>query len=129
MALSLIWPLNLGSDGFQSYTDEEITEAIHQTLKMLLLTRKGEYPMDNNFGVGMSSYLFELNSPNLISNINYEVRNQIRLYMPYIVIKSLEFSVTDIDKNQLSMRLEYSVSRSTLNQVFEMDFSDESFNF
>ena len=129
MALSLTWPLNLDYDGFQSYTDEEITQAIHQTLKMLLLTRKGEYPMDNNFGVGMTNYLFEQNSIGLISNINSEVRKQIRIYMPYVVIKKLEFNAEDIDKNQLSMRLEYSISQSTLNEVFEMEFTPDSFNF
>ena len=85
--------------------------------------------MDNNFGVGMTNYLFEQNSIGLISNINSEVRKQIRIYMPYVVIKKLEFNAEDIDKNQLSMRLEYSISQSTLNEVFEMEFTPDSFNF
>ena len=129
MALSLVWPLDLGTDGFSSYSDEEITTAIHQTLKMLLLTRKGEYPMDNNFGVGMNTFLFEQTSANLIQRVNYEVRTQIGLYMPYIVINKLEFNTEAVDKNQLKMRLEYSVSQSVLNEVFEMNFGNENFNF
>jgi len=79
--------------------------------------------MDNNFGVGMYTYLFELEESNVTQRINAEVRRQISLYMPYVVIKKLEFSKDNIERNVLSMRLEYSVSEDTLNQVFEMNFS------
>jgi len=123
MALSLIWPLAAGTSGLQSYTDSEITEAVHQGLKMLLLTRKGEYVMDNNFGVGMSQYLFEEETSAVTQKIKSEVRKQIRTYMPYIIIKKLDFSKDNIEKNVLAMRLEYNISENSLNEVFEMNFS------
>mgnify|MGYP006403359249 FL=1 len=45
--------------GIDSHPDANTTQAIKQNMKMLLLTRKGEYIWDTNFGVGLHSYLFE----------------------------------------------------------------------
>jgi len=123
MSLSLVWPLGIESAGFQSYADDEITEAVNQGLKMLLLTRKGEYVMDNNFGVGMYTYLFELEKSNVTQRISAEVKKQIARYMPYVIIKKLDFSKDNIEKNVLSMRMEYSISENALNEVFEMSVS------
>ena len=36
-------------------------DMVKQNIKMLLLTAPGERIMDSNFGVGLKTYLFELN--------------------------------------------------------------------
>ena len=61
MPLSIKFPIRINSDlnaGLDSHADIETTEAIKQNMKMLLLTMKGEYVWDQNFGVGLGGYLF-----------------------------------------------------------------------
>ena len=61
--ISVVLPIDITADGYDSFTDEEKTEAIKQNFKFLLLTRPGEYSMSANFGVGLPNYLFHLDTP------------------------------------------------------------------
>ena len=79
MSLSLISPLKLFTNGFASFEDEQTTPAIKQNLKMLLLTRPGEYPMDPDFGVGMSNYLFSHNSSSFQSAVQSRIKQHLTL--------------------------------------------------
>ena len=51
--ISIVLPIETSVDGFDSFTDEEKSEAIKQNFKFLLLTRPGEYVMLPDFGVGL----------------------------------------------------------------------------
>jgi phage baseplate assembly protein W len=58
MPLSIIFPINMNSDtnaGIHGHPNDDTTSAIKQNMKMLLLTRKGEYVFDPNFGVGLQN--------------------------------------------------------------------------
>ena len=118
--LSQILPLTLGTAGFSSFTDEEIKEAVSQNFKMLLLTIKGEYVMDLNFGVGITTYLFQLSTSANTRIIESEIKKQIRRYMPYVRVQSVDFNLQYIDSNSLGVRIEYSINRSVINEVFEL---------
>ena len=58
MSLSMVLPIKLFSQGFESFSDSETKEAIQQNLKMLILTRPEEYTMDLDFGVGYNELSF-----------------------------------------------------------------------
>ena len=120
MSISLIFPLVQGYDGFKSFTDAETKEAIQQNLKMLLLTRPGEYVMDSNFGVGLHGYLFELANENTSDTIKTAIRYQISKYMPYVLVENIDINLDDIDNNVLKLRLIYRTSESTINEVFDL---------
>lgn len=62
MPLSIVFPISMGGEesvGIQSHANSNTTAAIKQNMKMLLLTRKGEYVWDPAFGIGLHDYLFE----------------------------------------------------------------------
>jgi phage baseplate assembly protein W len=114
-------PLKSSSDGFDSYADSETNEAIQQNLKMLLLTRPGEYVMDAEFGVGMINYLFYQQGSNVKSLISSRISQQAKKYMPYISISSINFDEEELEYNKLSISIEYMVADSELPQVFDLE--------
>ena len=120
MSLSLVLPLNISSMGFESYPDSETLAAINQNLRMLLLTAPGEYVMDADFGVGLNHYLFEQGTGFVDDVIKAEIRKQCAIYLPYIVLNSVDMNYADIDSNVLGIKINYSVSKSILNEVLEM---------
>lgn len=63
--------------------------AIHQNLKVLLLTNPGERIMKPDFGVGVRGFLFEQNSEGLKERIHNRIIEQIGTYMPYVKITDL----------------------------------------
>jgi len=66
-----------------------------QNLKMLVLTNPGERIMYPNFGVGISRYLFENNTPNTYDSIRSRLQEQVDIYMSYIQIDHVDFSVRE----------------------------------
>tara|TARA_B100000700_G_C14677589_1_gene683829 strand:- start:55 stop:429 length:375 start_codon:yes stop_codon:yes gene_type:complete len=123
MSLSLVLPLNIGSMGFESFSDSEATAAIDQNFRMLLLTAPGEYVMDMNFGVGLRLYLFEQASEEVADSISAEIEEQVSQYMPYVILNDIDIKYDNIDSNALTIRINYSVSNQVLNEVLEMTIS------
>tara|TARA_R110002110_G_scaffold244956_3_gene461451 strand:- start:728 stop:1108 length:381 start_codon:yes stop_codon:yes gene_type:complete len=98
------------TDGYR--LNRTLKEVVKQNIKMLILTSPGERIMRPTFGVGLYNFLFELNTQMVRADINSRIRNQIKIYMPFVVIRSIEFSPEegfDVDKNVLSLVLNYSV--------------------
>ena len=110
MALSVQFPMIQGPQGFLSYTDDQIVEAINQNLKMLLLTRQGEYTFDINFGAGLGEFLFELADATTEERITSRINTQISRYMPYVVLRKIVYDYTGVDSNALGVRLEYTIN-------------------
>ena len=120
MALSIVFPIGISTSGFESFTDSEIKEAIQQNLKMLLLTRPGEYVMEPDFGVGMSNFLFDLETQNNERRISSRIKQQVSKYMPYVSISSIQYNYDSIESNTLGVRLEYITSESLTVEVFQL---------
>lgn len=56
----------------------------------LLLTRKGERYFQPTFGVGLPLKLFEPNTNILRSEIEFEIRTQAAIWLPYIINEQIE---------------------------------------
>lgn len=120
MSISLIFPLQTGANGFNSYTDSQTKEAIKQNLKMLFLTSPGEYVMDSTFGVGLYNYLFELPTQESIQRIKPSIYKQVSKYMPYVHIQQIDLDFTSIDSNALRVKMRYRTTQSELDELFNL---------
>jgi phage baseplate assembly protein W len=69
-----------------------VAQTLSQNLKNLILTNPGERVMDPEFGVGILTYLFDLNTGFLESEISEKIYEQVDKYLPPIEIKELNFS-------------------------------------
>lgn len=129
MSISIIFPIDFEGEtvelkktsfGASSYADQNPVEAIKQNLKMLLLTRQGEYVMDANFGVGLQEYLFETAITVSFPAIEQKIRSQVSTYFPYVTIESV--SVTQGENEMtMSVRIEFFYNGIQIPEVFELE--------
>ena len=126
MPLSMIFPLDPNSEnnaGFNGFTDTDATGAIKQNMKMLLLTNKGEYVWDPNFGVGLSGYLFENEAVINTGLLDGEIRNQARQYMPYVIIDGINIEI-DGDNHALKVQIRFRFNGIAIPELFEVEVSE-----
>ena len=137
MSISIIYPIDFDSSGnpvgsnstvilkktalgCSSYADSSPTDAIKQNLKMLLLTRKGEYVMDSNYGIGLPNYLFMMQQEIDAGSLERDIRDQTAAYLPYMTISSISVDV-DPDQAALKIRIEFFYNEITIPEVFELE--------
>jgi phage baseplate assembly protein W len=110
---------NGGSVFAQSYTTEEQSIS---NFKNLLLTGKGERLMQPNFGTRIRESLFEQNTDILVDNITTSLRDDIELWLPYIIINNI-----DVTRNEhtLNIRISFRVTESGANLVINI-LADEN---
>lgn len=112
--------------GFASL--DELSDAVHQDLKILLLTAPGERVMDPLFGVGLKRYLFQPLTRNTLGDIDAKIAEQVRRYLPFVKIVSIQFSsaldsqggaaVTDLDENLLGIKISYSYGYGEVRELY-----------
>lgn len=64
-------------------------DAIRDNLRNILFFRKGDYPDNSDFGVGLQDFVFEPADELLRLALNQEIRRQIAKYEPRLVIRSI----------------------------------------
>lgn len=70
-------------------------EAIKQSVRNILLTKKGEKPFDPNFGSPIAELLFENVSPVVSSIIRDEIKRVVEFYEKRITINDVTVSFKD----------------------------------
>ena len=88
--------------------NKNLTDAIKQNFKGLVLTAPGERIMDVDFGVGLYALLFENYTSELQEKIRSRIYSQISRYMPFIEIRSINFGGYESqDENKLIVAINY----------------------
>lgn len=108
--------------GIDSHPDVNTTQAIKQNMKMLLLTRKGEYVWDTNFGVGLHSYLFENDSTISTGFLEGEIRKQIATYLPYVAVDGVAIRI-DSDNQILNAQIRFRYNGLSIPDLFVVEVS------
>ena len=106
---------------------QTLEEVAQQNLKNLVLTIPGERIMDPDFGVGLSKYLFEQNNPVFRADISQKIKEQTKLYMPYVEIMGISFSTPgddilapDNEATNLRVRIRYFITPLSIEDVLEL---------
>lgn len=129
MAISILFPIDVDavetnnkrtSFGLTSYADQNPVDAIKQNLKMLLLTRQGEYVMDLDFGVGLPEYLFENDVTISFPAIEQKIVKQVSTYMPYMTLESVSVTQGE-DEVTMNVRIEFFYNGLQIPEVFELE--------
>jgi len=98
-------------NGYALITDYK--NLVKQNFKILLFTVPGERVMDADFGIGLKSFLFEMDNPGLYGRIAGRIRQQVGKYLSYITIDDIVFNsaanVPGFDPNFLSIAIEYTI--------------------
>jgi len=116
------WPLNIDPIDGPYESIREAKESIQQNFIFLLQTIPGEWPMDPELGVGVSTYLFETyNSADLVS-FKSNLRIQINKYLPSIKLVEANFIHSEQDQDSLNTTLKITYSIDALGVLDEIDF-------
>ncbi len=88
--------------------------AISDNIRNILFFRKGDYPDNSDFGVGLQDFLFEQCDELLRLALNQEVRRQISKYEPRVVIRSISVSTPSWADDSIVINLDLMVNNVTL---------------
>ena len=87
--------------------NKDLPELIKQNLKMVLFTIPGEMMMNPNFGVGLSKYVFENLSADLIDNILGDIKEGVEKYLPYVGLENVIVVPSEEDLQRLDIIIQY----------------------
>jgi phage baseplate assembly protein W len=76
---------------------DDVKDVVRQNLKMLILTSPGERIQIPTFGVGIRRYLFENMTSRTRVQIEQKIREQVRIFMSYLMIDKIEVSTPTND--------------------------------
>ena len=106
---------------------KNMKELIKQNFKNLVLTVPGERIMIPEFGVGLLKYLFEQNTEVTYAEISGKIEEQVDLYMPYLLIRDIDFSgpsdESDMDRHGLFIKISYSIPSLSISDLLTLSVS------
>ena len=76
----------------------------------LLLTIPGERIMDMDFGVGLKTYLFEMNTGDLRLELASRIKSQAAIYLPYININDMAITQPANQPNTLKIEIVFTIT-------------------
>jgi len=114
---------------FKTIPEDEVTKAVDQNIKMVLLTVPGEWIGRPYFGVGLRKYLFENFNSVDFGNSDFELQplrqnilSQLETFIPYITVQELQIFN---DENTLSISLKYFINNTSLASTYDITVSQE----
>jgi phage baseplate assembly protein W len=125
--ISVKLPLHTSDEDGHYALNKTFLEVTKQNFKNLILTNPGEKIMDPAFGIGAASLLFEQDVPQARENIISKIYQQVKIYIPHVVIEDLFFIGPefgpDISPNSLRLTIQYRIL--PLNQSDLLDINIE----
>jgi len=98
-------PLSRGSSFDYDYI-RNLEDLVKQNLKNILLTIPGERSMDPDFGVGVSTYLFE-NVGSFEGRLKQSIASQVSRYAPFISL--IDTDIKDEGENLIRVTIRYEI--------------------
>lgn len=117
-AVGINLPLNADNVFYSNYTT---AEAIKYNLINFLLTNKGERVFNPTFGANLQNIIFSQSTQTNIESVEANLRNQISLYFPSIIINQLLFTPYT-DQNLLVITFKYSIPTLGIDETINLNF-------
>jgi phage baseplate assembly protein W len=106
-AVGLKIPIRIENVAFaQNYT---ILEQLKSNIKNLLLTKRGERLMNNDFGAGLETVLFEPITDEFETKVQDIINGAVEKYLPNVSIDEINIDMSDEnkDKNTVNISLKF----------------------
>ena len=91
--------------------------AVKENIRNILFFRKGDYPDNSDFGVGIQDFLFEPADELLRLALSQEIRRQIGKYEPRVVIRSIAISTPSWADDSVVVNLDLLINGVVLSGV------------
>ena len=110
--INIDFPFKDSKKGFYFELTQTDRDAIRSDLLHLLLTNKGERLYLPDFGSDLKKYIFDPNDSITHEEIRDSLNNSISLYIPNLIINSIEFRSEEIEE-LIVVVLTYTVTEGT----------------
>ena len=109
--VGILLPMSNSGQGYFAPT-KTTREAAFTNLKILIMTMKGERPMQPEFGCDIHKCIFDPIGEDINIRIDGAIRDAIDEWLPYIVVEDVIVNTTNADKdnNRIRITLKYSIS-------------------
>jgi|TARA_R110002126_G_scaffold66_2_gene571 phage baseplate assembly protein W len=114
--INIDFPFKDSDKGFYFKLNSTNTDAIRSDLLHLLLTNKGERLYLPDFGSDLKKYIFEPNDSITHEQIKDNLNENIKRYMPNLIINDISFKNDDIEE-LIIVELTYTVTDGTFNST------------
>jgi len=114
--INIDFPFKDSPEGFYFKLNSTDTDAIRSDLLHLLLTNKGERLYLPDFGSDLKKYIFEPNDSITHEQIKDNLNENIKRYMPNLIINDITFKNDDIEE-LIIVELTYTVTDGTFNST------------
>lgn len=96
-------------------------DALTSNLVLLLLTEKGQRYYQPDYGINIRKYIFEPNDGINQSDVEQEIRDTVRKYIPQLSISSVQiFTSADEDNNlndnQINLLIDFKYTEDTFSE-------------
>ena len=104
------------SDGKEGYFASTTTtiEAVKNNIKNLVQTNKGERFMQPELGLNLRRYLFEQVTDETIINIQNDIVETFKTWLPFVEIQDIQVSANETDaigRNKLSVNIVFNITK------------------
>lgn len=106
------FPMRLDEDGYYFIGNYTIQESIIEQLKMLTMTRKGDYLMDGDYGVGINYLIMENISDEIKGQVRQELETQISKYIKRLILLRVQiFDRIDYEAGKIASEIGISYAK------------------
>lgn len=122
-SINIMFPLEDDKEKNSFFQENQVTkDALTSNLVLLLLTNKGERYYNPNYGTNLQQYIFEPKDDLTINEVEREIKQTVKEYIPELSIKSIQFySNGDDDQGD-------PVGENELKVVVNFIYSEDTFS-
>lgn len=111
-------PLKRGANGYFE-TTRDIRKQIQANLTNLLLTQKGERPMQPEYGSTLAATLFELQADEGLADVQAAIETAVGQWMPFVSIEQVQVKKAE-DQNRVFVQISYRVIINNITDILTL---------
>jgi Bacteriophage baseplate protein W len=120
-ALGITLPLRLGQNGYFANTTDPM-EQIRTNITNLLLTMKGERPMQPDFGSNLARILFEASSDDGKAQVEAAIQTAVKAWMPFLSIDAVDLIRDPNNEHTYTVNVHYTLLTTNITDSITLRF-------
>ena len=110
IGIDLPFHREIGPSGWFASTKTTV-EAVKNNIRNLLLTNRGERVFQPLIGLNLRQFLFEQLTPEVIFEIQNDIRDTMKLWLPFVNIENIIVNEDTTTPNTIQVKVDFSIQQ------------------